>query len=300
MSSINKVVLAGAKGNLGGAVLDQLLNAGFQVTALTRQGSSHTFPSNVTVKTVDYTSLDSLANALQGQDAVVATVASEALDVQPLLIQASIKAGVKRFIPSDFGADTLNEKSSKLPGYATKVGIHSVLRKAAAESSLTWTVVLNGPFLDWGIAVGFLANTKGREIEFPDGGDRKYSASTLGDVGKAVAGVLKNPEQTKNRGVYVQSAALTQRQLEGYLQKVVGADGWKENVTSIAEGLKQGEEELKKEQPNFGLVFLPTLKAAIWGEGYGGLFQKLDNDLVGVKELSDAELEDLVIKSAPK
>lgn len=282
-------------------VLAQLLDAGFQVTALTRQGGSQTFPSNVTVKAVDYDSLDSLTSALQGQDAVVATLGSFALDKQFLLIDAAAKAGVKRFIPSEFGSNTLHERTSKLPGYKLKVDVRKALEKAASESGLTWTVVVNGPFLDWGISAGFLLNAKDRTIELPDGGNNKFSASTLSTVAKGVVGVLKNPDQTKNRGVYVQDAVLTLKQLEGIVQKLVGADGWKETVPSIEEGLQQGLEEIKKEQPNMLTVFLTTLKAAIYGgDAYGCQFHKNDNELFGIKELSDAEVEAVVAKSIPK
>ncbi|KAL7619790.1 hypothetical protein AAE478_010333 [Parahypoxylon ruwenzoriense] len=300
MSSITKVALVGAKGNLGEKVLEQLLIAGFQVSVLTRKSSSQTFPSSVTVKEVDYDSLESLTAALQGQDAVVSTIASAALPQQLPLIDAAVKAGVKRFIPSEFGSDTLNEKTSRLPGYTVKVQIQEALKKAAAESRLTYTFIFNGPFLDWGISAGFLANVKDRSIELPDGGNNKTSVTTLASIGKAVVGVLKNLEQTKNRGVYVQDSAISQKELEERLKKATGITDWKETVSSIEEGVKKAWEEAKKEKPDLGVLFLSTLRAAIWGEGYGGHFQKLDNDLFGIKQLTDAEVQAVIEKSVPK
>ncbi|KAI1412768.1 NAD(P)-binding protein [Hypoxylon sp. FL1857] len=300
MTSITKVAIAGATGNLGVTILEHLLDAGFQVTVLTRQGSSHTFPSNATVKAVDYDSLDSLVDALRGQDAFISNLGHAALLKQHLLIEAAIKAGVKRFIPSEFGSDTLNPKVAALPGYKEKIEIQKALKKAAAESGLTYTIILCGPFLDWGVRVPFLVDVRNRTIELTEGGNRKTSVTTLPNVGKAVVGVLKHPEETKNRGVYIQDAAITGKELEEYLKKVVGADGWKENITSVAEGLKQTEEELKKSAPNVGVVLVSSLKAAIWGEGYGGHFQKLDNDLLGIKQLSDAEIVDVLAKNVPK
>ncbi|KAI1771485.1 NAD(P)-binding protein [Hypoxylon cercidicola] len=301
MSTITKVALAGARGNLGEPVLTQLLKAGFQVTVLTREGSSGTFPSAVTVKAVNYDSVDSLTAALQGQDALVSTITTEAVDKQRNLVEASAKAGVKRFIPSEFGSDTFNEKLEKLPGYKDKVDLHEVLAKAARETGLTWTAVVNGPFLDWGIAVNFLLNVKDRAIEYLDGGNNPFSTTTLESVGKAVVGVLKNPEQTKNRPVYVQDVVLTQRQLADLVKKVVGVDGWKETVTSTEETLQQIWDELKKDQPNFFPVVMGTLKTAIWGgDAYNSRFQKLDNELLGLKGLSPAELEAVIAKSIPK
>ncbi|XDG05004.1 hypothetical protein ABKA04_004619 [Annulohypoxylon sp. FPYF3050] len=300
MSTVTKVAIAGAKGNLGETVLNQLLKAGFEVTVLTRKESTHTFPSNVTVKPVDYTSQDSLVNALQGQEAVVAVLGSAALHFQIPLIEASVKAGVKRFILSEFGSNTFHPKTAALPGFASKIEIQNAAKKAAAESGLTWTGVVNGPFLDWGVAVEFLAKPSAKEIEYADGGNQKYSVSNLETVGKAVVGVLKNLEATKNRPVYVQDAAITQKELGAYLKKAVGADGWKETVSSTAEALKQGEEELKKPEPNGFIVFLTSLKSAVFAEGFGGLFTDLDNDLFGIKQLTDAEVEEVVIKSARK
>ncbi|KAI0165283.1 NAD(P)-binding protein [Hypoxylon sp. FL1284] len=301
MSTITKVALAGAGGNIGAPVLERLLKAGFQVTVLTRQGSSSTFPAAVTVKPVDYDSVDSLNTALQGQDAVVVTLTSTALDKQHNLIDASVKAGVKRFIPSEFGSDTFNEKLRALPGYKVKIDVTKALEKAAKESGLTWTAIINGPFLDWGISANFLLNTKDRTVEYPDGGNSLFSVTNLDDVGRAVVGVLKNPEQTKDRPVYVQSTAVTQRQLADLVKKAVGADGWKESEYSIDDTVKGIWDEVKKDQPNFLAIFMGSLKAAVWGgDSYNSRYKKLDNELLGVKELTPAELESVVAKSIPK
>ncbi|MCJ1390052.1 hypothetical protein MMC18_002910 [Xylographa bjoerkii] len=294
MSSITRVALAGASGNIGPAILDQLLNAGFRITVLTRKSSTHSFPSSVTVIPVDYESLDSLTNALQGQDALVSTLASGASATQLLLVEAAAKAHVKRFIPSEFGYDSLNEKNRALPIFKDKVVVQDVLKKQAASSGMTYTLICTGPFLDWGIMAGFLMNLKGKSIDLFDGGHRAFSTTSLATIGKAVAGVLAQPEQTKNRAVYVQDTAPTLQQLAAMGKKATGADGWKENIASINELVEQAWAELKKDNPNPASFVYAFLKASIWGEGYGSHFQKLDNDLLGIKEMSDAEVQGLV------
>ncbi|KAI8960363.1 NAD(P)-binding protein [Daldinia sp. FL1419] len=298
MTTITKVAIAGAKGDLGAPVFEQLLNAGFQLTVITRKGTSYTWPSNVTVKEVDYDSVDSLTAALQGQDAVVSTITTSSLSAQINLIDAAVKAGVKRFIPSEFGSDTFNAKAASLPCYKPKVEVQKALKKAAAESNLTWTAVLNGPFLDWAIRVGFFADVKNRTIELPDGGNNTTSSTSLPTIGKAVVGVLRNPEQTKNRQVYIQEATISLRQIADILKKHTGPQGWKENVTSLDEGLQKALEENKTAYtPN---VFISTLKVAMWGKEYGGNFQKLDNELLGIKQLTPAEVEAIVVQNIPK
>jgi len=289
-----KVALAGATGNLGPSILDQLLKAGFTVTVLTRIGSTHSFSPSVTVAHVDYDSLDSLTDALRGQDAVVSTLSASGLAKPVLLVEAAVKAGVKRFIPSEFGSNTAVEKTRSLPCFKDKVAVQDALQKAAANSALTYTAVVNGPFLDWGISYGFIANLKGKSVNLYDGGDRLWSTTTLPSIGKAVAGVLKHPEETKNRFVYVQSAAVSMKKLAALGKKAVGADGWTEEAVSTSVVLDEAWAEMKKPEPNPQVFVYGFLKACIWGEGYGSYFDKLDNDLLGVPQLTDVELEELV------
>lgn len=280
---------------MGPAILNQLLNAGFQVTVLTRKSSTHSFPSSVHAIPVDYDSLDSLTNALEGQDAVVSTLGAAALEKQQvLLVEAAAKAGVKRFIPSEFGADTLNEKAAAIPVFKNKLAVHDALKKEAVSGGMTYTIICTGPFLDWCIMVGLIMNLKEKSITLFDGGNRVFSTTTLPTIGKAVVGVLKHPEETKDRAVYVQETAITLKELATMGKKATGPDGWKETVVPVAQVLEEAWAELKKEQPNPHVFVYNFIKAAIWGEGYGSHFERLDNELLGVKEMNDVGLQSLV------
>jgi uncharacterized protein YbjT (DUF2867 family) len=132
---IRTVVLAGATSNLSPAILSQLLAANFTVTVLTRHNSTSTptFPPTVTVHPVDYDSIDSPTTALKGQDAVISTLGSLAISVQTRLIDAALASGVRRFIPSEFGCDTRNALTRKLPIYADKITIQTYLAQKAHE-----------------------------------------------------------------------------------------------------------------------------------------------------------------------
>ena len=81
-------------------------------------------------------------------------------------------------------------------------------------------------------------------------------------------------------------------------KKAVGSEGWKEEAVAVDGLLAKAREELKKENPNPGAFVYNFIIAAIWGEGYGGHFQKLDNDLLGIKQLSDDEVQAVVSKYA--
>lgn len=243
---------------------------------------------------MDYDSLDSLTNALKGQDALVSTIASGAVATQLLLVEAAAKARVKRFIPSEFGTNTQNEKRRALPVSKGKVAIQDALKNEAASGGMTYTNICSGPFLDWGITAGFLMNLKEKKIDLFDGGDRVFSSTSLPTIGKAVAGVLTLPEQTKNRAVYVQDTATTLQKLAAFAKKATGAEGWTERVVPIDELLERAWTELKKEKPNPDNFVFNFIRVSIWGEGYGCHFEKLDNELLGIAEMSDAEVQEMV------
>lgn len=175
--------------------------------------------------------------------------------------------------------------------------MRKVLEEKAASSSLSYTLVLTGPFLDWGLQVGFILDAKGRAATLYDGGERAFSATTLADVGRAVVGVLRNPEETRNRAVYVQSAAPTLKELAAAGKRASGRpEEWTETVVKVDDVLADAYAELKKENSNPAVWAVKFIHVGIFGEGYGAHFDKLDNDLLGVKQLSSAELEALVAR----
>lgn len=92
-------MVLGASGSIGPYIVNALLQANFVVSILTRESSTSTFPDNVTVYRTDYEE-ESLLQAFKGQDAIVSTVATFATHLQVSIINAAVKAGVKRFIPS--------------------------------------------------------------------------------------------------------------------------------------------------------------------------------------------------------
>ncbi|KAJ5238996.1 oxidoreductase CipA [Penicillium chermesinum] len=213
--AIKKVAIAGATGNLGPRVLTTLLDAGFEVTALSRS-SPHQIDARAKVQVVDYASRDSLVAALSGQDAVVSTLNAWAVprDIHLLLVDAAHAAGVKRFLPSEYGSDTSHPLVAKLPVFGDKIAVVDRLKEIAAkDSAFTWTSVVNGPFFDWGLQNGLLVSLKGSSSQIFNGGDVRFSTTTVAGIARAVAGVLQHPDETKNRYVYVAEAEVTQHEL---------------------------------------------------------------------------------------
>lgn len=230
-------------------MLEALTKSGhFNITVLKRPSSTATFPASVKVITADLTSVDSVRQAFEGQHAVVSTVGTEGLAGQSVLIAAAVAAGVKRFLPSDFGCDMAKSKTAALPVFGYKLAIHKQLRQAStAKPDFTYTLVCNNAILDWGLEMNLLLAWKEGKPTLFDGGDRNFSATTLASVGQAVVGVLSHPEETKNRFVYVKDIDISQNRLLEIAKNVDPAKKWEEPIyASTADAEKSSNESLAK------------------------------------------------------
>ncbi|PVH69525.1 isoflavone reductase family protein-like protein CipA [Cadophora sp. DSE1049] len=292
MSSIKNVAVVGAAGALGAPVLKAIINSGkFNVTVISRAASKSTFPSSVNVIKADYASVESLTFALKGQDAVVSTVGMEGLQGQSVLIDASIAAGVKRILPSEFGSDLSNSKAAAMPVYGYKVATRKYLEdKIRAGADITYTYVVNSAWLDWSLDVGFLLDLKSAEPKLFNGGEFEFSTTTLASVGQAVVGVLSHPEETKNRSVYVQDMAISQKKLLDLARKVAPERKWTPVTASLDEQEKWANSKLA--EGDFSIPVMYTyLNVVMFQDGYGSRFSKLDNELLGIKGTTDADVE---------
>jgi hypothetical protein len=265
---------------------------------LVRESTKATFPSSITVKKVDFTSLESLTSALNGQDAVVSTVGTDGLLGQKLVINASISAGVKRFLPSEFGSDLANPLAAALPVFGYKVEAEKHLEAAIAKQSgekMTYTYFRNSIFLDWGLEHDFFFDSKTGHTKLYDGGDQLFSTTSLATVGKGVVGVLTHYEETKDRGVYVHDIGISQKRLVELAKKVAPEKAWTSEVVSTAELKAKSDAALAKGDYSFA-VMTPYLMSSIWAEGYGGYYAKVDNEMLGVPVMTEDDVVTVIKK----
>ncbi|CZR70290.1 related to 2`-hydroxyisoflavone reductase [Phialocephala subalpina] len=297
--SLIKVALAGATGNLGVSVLEALLGADYSVTVLSRiHGTSYKLAAhpNLTIEEVDFNSTQSLIAALQETEVVISCLATLAIGSQNPLIDASVAAGVRRFIPAEFGMDSRNPMCVVLPVCAPKVDTQKHLQeKANSNNGFTYTGIANGLFLDWGLKVGFILNPASHAATLYNGGDVPFSTTTLADVAKAILGVINNQCQTANRILYVHSAVTTQNKLIQYAKDRDGRE-W-HTICRDTEQIRQESlaELAKGTQGHINAAMDGFCICASWNTDYGCDFSShLDNDLLGLKTMDEDELRALV------
>ncbi|XDG04792.1 hypothetical protein ABKA04_004407 [Annulohypoxylon sp. FPYF3050] len=299
MTTIKNVAVVGATGKIGRPIVDRLLTSKlFNVTVLTRDDSrKRDLPADVTVKQVDYNSIDSLQSALEGQDALVSAMAFEAIHEQKNLVDAAFNAGVKRIIPSEYGNDLMNPKLAAFPIYQPKIAIRQQCEKRVTENpSFSWTTIHNASFLgpDW--TLDFIVDVKNRSADIKDGGDVLFCATTYDDIAQAVIGILTHLEETANRPVRISSVNTTQNELIAIAKELGATDGW--NLTySETENLESEAFRRWAAGDHSEEVIAMFINRAFIGKGWGGYFPVRDNELLGIKDMERDELK-TIIKAA--
>ncbi len=161
MSGFKKFAVAGA-GNFGKFIVKELLqlkNEGASVSVLTRSvrpilyidlcasddgtiqasnaNSTELTELGVKVVEVDYESADSISKALTGVDVLICAFGPMGLAPQKLLVEPAKQAGVKLFVPSEYGGD--GEEMKRIPFHAIKLDVQKKLENIGLPYTLFQT-----------------------------------------------------------------------------------------------------------------------------------------------------------------
>ncbi|CAN9093294.1 unnamed protein product [Alternaria alternata] len=225
MATYRNVLLIGGSGTLGSVVLKILLDSPYDTTVLSRQQSSSQFPEGVRVIRADYDDPDSLESAMRGQDVVISTVGGAAAGDQNRFIDAAVAAGVKRFLPSEYGPNTQDPRVVEfIPILPFKVQTVDYLR--SKEDRMEWSSLVTGLWFDWALRDGHLGfDLVTKTATLTDQGKTEFTVSTLESVGKAIIKILEHADKTRNSYVYTSSFHLSQVDLLAVLE-TIDSQGW--------------------------------------------------------------------------
>ena len=86
---------------------------------------------------------------MKGHEVIISAVGPAGFGEQQAIIDAAIKAGVKRYIPSEWSVNTLSATVRDLvPIFQTKYEVLNHLATKEAEG-FSWTGIAAGPLFDW-------------------------------------------------------------------------------------------------------------------------------------------------------
>ncbi|KAE8377573.1 hypothetical protein BDV26DRAFT_281743 [Aspergillus bertholletiae] len=299
---IKKVALAGATGNIGSKTMRALADAGkFEITVLHRRPIELPQYAGVTVRIVNFESVDSLSAALQGHQAVIDCTSDLVGETSIRLIDAAVAAHVYRFIPSEYSHPANNAKVRQMPIFAMKDQTHHYLRQLASEGKISYSSVSSGAFLDWNLATGFMnIDLDKKNVQLLNEGDVVFSWTLLSTIGKAVVQVLLHLKQTKNRVIHIHSVWKSQRQMVDLAMAALGGDGWSITTVDADAAAKKAQVEFQAQNIN-PQVLGDLIRYAVSRPEFIDRPKQDDNALLGLSGMADEEVKDLIREiAAPK
>jgi nucleoside-diphosphate-sugar epimerase len=186
MRNSTTIAVTGATGNLGGRIVKSILKQGAAVRAIVRTGTARDKSealtrSGASVVEVDFHELKQVVEACAGASCVVSTLAGlrdVIVDTQRILVDACVKAGVQRFIPSDFSADYTKWPQPENRTLDLRRDFNRILDKTAIRS----TSILNGAFLDLLLGPFPAFNLEKRTVTYWGDPDSKIEFTKLDDI----------------------------------------------------------------------------------------------------------------------
>ncbi|KAI6005027.1 hypothetical protein F5J12DRAFT_121415 [Pisolithus orientalis] len=207
-NTLKSFAVAGVGNTVGLPIVKSLLARNARVIVLTRPSSKKTFPEGAKAVPVDYFNHDALTAALRENavDVVISTLSGDGFNAQYKLADAAKAAGVKLFVPSEFGMPTsgategvLGEKN-KLAAYAQSIG-------------LPITRIYDGLYQEF---LPFMVGVpEAGKFLIKGSGNEPLSLTAIPDVGEYLAYVLTTLpiEQLSNAELRIQGERSTLREL---------------------------------------------------------------------------------------
>ncbi|KAI2468846.1 hypothetical protein F4781DRAFT_443125 [Annulohypoxylon bovei var. microspora] len=220
MPGFRNILIIGASGSFGSVLLSELQKeSGFTLTILQRASSKFQPPAH-----------------LKRIDVIINCMSTLSVAEQHRMIDAAITAGVKRYVPSEYG---LNNKRPDTQGlnvvFHDKGKIQEYLQAKAAIGAIEWMSIACGMWLKWGMAHDFVGmHVREARFVFWDDGEGYFSCTTEENTAADLVRALTRPEETKNQTLFLSDFAINQKQLLAAVEKIHGVKYATESVNSEA------------------------------------------------------------------
>lgn len=226
MSNADKTVLVtGATGRQGGAVIRHMLPKGWKLRALTRNPASHEAQSlarrGVEVVQGDLEDPTSIARALQEVYGVYSVQDFWAVGAKREVQQgnnvaaAAKKAGVQHFVYSSVGGA---ERNTGIPHWESKWQVEQTIKDLALPATILRPAAFMEMYYIDQVEVGIL---KGKFAD-PIRGDKPYQTIAADDIGAFVALAFDHPQEFIGKELEIAGSELTNLEAAKVFSRVLG------------------------------------------------------------------------------
>ena len=218
------IVVAGATGNLGGRIARRLLEQGAGVRALVRHGTAGERIQplqhlGAAIAIVDLSNASEVIPACSGAFCVVSALQGlrdVIVDAQTVLLDAAIRAGVPRFIPSDYSIDFTRFPPGENRNLDLRRDFHGRLDKAPISA----TTIYNGAFADMLTGQMPLILFKLKRVLYWGDADQRMDFTTMDDTARFTATAALDPPTP--RFLRIAGDQLSARELTALVSEMTG------------------------------------------------------------------------------
>ncbi len=252
---MGSITIIGATGLIGASITEEALKQGHDCHVVSRARTSKNdaklrqFESlGAKIHYGNVSDVPSMEKVLSGSEVVVCTMGEAGIygQVEYSILKAAKAVGIKRFIPNEFGLDTLRLPPETGALFDEKQMFQRELRK----SGMPFTILFNGGIFDF-----FLPNLREYDVitTFGDDFEVPYYTHSRKDLANITIQSAFDPK-CANQYIHLQHNLVTQRKVLGKLLKYFPGYEFPRAHVAQAE-LLDGTHEIK---------------AAIWINGHAG------------------------------
>ena len=227
MSKKLSVLVMGATGNQGGAVVRNLLTKGHRIRTLTRNPDSpkakQLAEQGVEVLKGDFTDSKSMVKAAQGMDTVFAmtTPFEGGVDAETKqgidLANAVKQAGVGHLVFNSVGS---GDRNTNIPHFDSKYKVEQHI----ASIKIPYTIVAPVYFMDNVFTPWFLPSIQEGTLKFAMPADRPLQQVSVDNIGAFSAAMIERREKVFGQRFDIAGAELTGKETVGAIAKASGRD----------------------------------------------------------------------------
>jgi uncharacterized protein YbjT (DUF2867 family) len=224
-NELRTVLVTGATGRQGGAVIRHMLPKGWKLRALTRNTSSEAAKElsrmGVELLPGDLEDPPSLLRAAQGAYGIFsvqdfwAVGAKREVQQGKNLADAAKLAGVKHFVYSSVGGA---ERNTGIPHWESKWEIENYVRSLGVPATILRPVAFMESYYIDQVEIGIL---KGKFTD-PIRGDKPYQTIATDDIGAFVALAFDRPAEFLGKELEIAGSELTNNQAAQVFSRVLG------------------------------------------------------------------------------
>ena len=249
------ILVAGATGNLGERIINALLDKGADVRVVVRSSSNIEKLNNleklgVKIFKVNMSNVEEISNACIGVFCVVSALQGlheVIVDIQRVLLDAAMVAGVPRFIPSDYSIDFTKFP----PGENRNLDLRRDFHNCLDKTSISATTIFNGAFADMLNGQMPLILFKLKRVLYWGNADQRMDFTTMDDTAAFTASAALDPSTP--RILRIAGDQVSARELTAVVSEVTGKKfrlfragglGMLGTLIKVARTVTPGEKEL--------------------------------------------------------